>query len=219
MRRTDHPHIHFNRSRPAQSLDSPILQRAQHLRLCHRTHVPNLIQKNRPSRSQLEFSFTLLRRARECPLLVSKQLRLDQIFRQCRAIHGNKRFPSPRRPRVNLLRQQILPGSAFAKNQHGCIAGRHPVSHLKNTLHRRRRAKHPPKLPVRHKLAPQSRVLNAQLLNLQNIRHPRTQLRNVESLHNVIRRPALKPLNRGLRRVQRRHDKHRRLVAAFSQRT
>ena len=56
MRRADHPHVHFNRPRTTEPFDRPVLQSTQHLRLRHRTHIPNLIQKNRAARRQLEFS-------------------------------------------------------------------------------------------------------------------------------------------------------------------
>ena len=114
VRRADHPNVHGDRLRPAKPLNGAIFQYPQDFRLGHWIHVPNFVQENRAARSQLEFPFFLLRRARKRSPLVTKQFRFDECLRQCRAIHRHIRFAAPWRTRMNLLRQQILSRPALA---------------------------------------------------------------------------------------------------------
>src|SRR5258707_103335 len=81
MRRADHPYIHRNRLRPAQSLHGAIFQRTQDFRLCHWIHIPNFVQKQRPAVRLLKAPFFLLRRPGERSALVSKKFRFNQCLR------------------------------------------------------------------------------------------------------------------------------------------
>ena len=100
--------------RPAEPLDLAALERAQYFRLRHRVHVADFVEKERAAGRQLEFPLALLGGARERAALVAEKFRFDQVFRQRRAVYGDKRLFGARRPRVNFLREQVLARAALA---------------------------------------------------------------------------------------------------------
>jgi hypothetical protein len=54
----------------------------------------------------------------KCPLLVAKQFRSDERRRNRGAIYDNKRLASTLRTLMYRARNQFLPGTCFAPNQH-----------------------------------------------------------------------------------------------------
>ena len=213
MRRADHPHVHGNRMCPAQPLDGPVFEYAQHFGLRHRVHVANFVQKNRSARCQLELAFFLLGCAGKRSALVAKQFRFNQRFRQRRAIHRHVRLPRARRPRMNFLRQQIFPRPAFPENQHRRVRWRHAIRHLERPAHFRRAPNHLPKLAVRGHAAAQCVVFLFKCRKLHQIVHALPQFVQFESFYKVIRCAKLQRLDRRFCRVQRRYHEHRQFAS------
>src|SRR6185437_5477679 len=82
IRRRDQANVNRQRLRPADALKLTLLQHAQQLHLYCRTQVANLIEKKRATVRKLKTAFVTLRRVRKRALLMTKQLRLNQRFRQ-----------------------------------------------------------------------------------------------------------------------------------------
>src|ERR1700730_196051 len=59
----------------------------------------------------------------ECSFLVAKQFGGDQRRRNRGAIHGNKSLASTLRTLMYSARDQFLPGTCFARNQHRRVGG------------------------------------------------------------------------------------------------
>src|SRR5207253_6901398 len=57
----------------------------------------------------------------ERPLLVTEQFRLEQIFRQCATIDGDKRMMLAIAVEMKTARNQLLARAAFAHNQHRAV--------------------------------------------------------------------------------------------------
>jgi len=83
VRRANHANIHWNRLRPAEPFDGPILSTRNTLGLRHRIHVANFVQKKSFRRGQLEFFFLLLRRAGKRAAFVTT-VPIDSAFLQRR---------------------------------------------------------------------------------------------------------------------------------------
>ena len=68
---------------------------------------------------------------------MSKQFALEYLLRQSPAIDRHKRFARPQTVRMNALRHQLFPCSAFSYNHDIAVSRRYPVDHVKYALHGR----------------------------------------------------------------------------------
>jgi hypothetical protein len=97
-------------------------------------------RNKRAPRRLLELARDSRRRAGEGAALVPEQFRLDQFARDRRHVERDERRAAARAQLVDRLRDQLLAGSRFARDQHGQVvrddAGDHPI----HFLHRRRAA-------------------------------------------------------------------------------
>src|SRR5260370_13742120 len=90
--RADQPEINLPQRPSAEPLHLMVLQHTQQLGLQRQRKRRNLVQKKRASIGQLNLSRSRLRRPGKRSALAAKQLRLNQILRQCRAIESNIRL-------------------------------------------------------------------------------------------------------------------------------
>ena len=117
---------------------------------------------------------------------------------------------------MNLLRQQILARTTFAENQNRGIRRRHAVSNLECPPHLRSASQHLPKLSLGRQPPPQRIVFSLQDRQLQQIRHPLTQLFQLKSFHQIIRGSQLQRLHCGLGGIERRYHQHRHFAALLT---
>ena len=73
MCRADDPHVDGYRLRAAEPFDGAIFERAQHLRLRHRVHIPDFVQKECAAVGLFEATFFLLRCTGEGSALIAEQ--------------------------------------------------------------------------------------------------------------------------------------------------
>jgi hypothetical protein len=111
VRGGDEPDVRVDRLGAAEPLEFALLQDAQQLDLRREVEIADLVEKQRAAVRQLEPPFFGGMRARECPLLVAEQLRLDEILRQRRAAHLDERFLGAGGIVVNRVRDQLLAGA------------------------------------------------------------------------------------------------------------
>src|SRR4030095_14645714 len=86
-----HAHIDVNRCSTSHWFEALFFQHSQHFRLDLRAHVSNFIEKDRGPICEFELPFFRRSRTGECPLDVTKQLRLNQLFWNCGRVNFNKR--------------------------------------------------------------------------------------------------------------------------------
>src|SRR5665213_716539 len=118
VRRRDHAHVHGDRLRAPDAIDDAILEHAQHLCLRARAHVADLVEEERAAVGLLELARSIGNRARERALDVPKELTLDQLTRNRRAIHLDERLRGAWREPVHRARDELLSRSILASDQH-----------------------------------------------------------------------------------------------------
>src|SRR5207248_3465278 len=112
----DHSSVDDDGTLAADALELPFLQQAQELGLHRSGHVANLVEEQRAAMGLLELAEMSRRRAGERAFLVAEELRLDQLGRNRRAVHGDERLVLPRASIVNRARDQLLAGTGLAQN-------------------------------------------------------------------------------------------------------
>ena len=76
---------------------------------------------------ELKLAGLAVRRAGECALLMSEEFGLEQVFRNRRAVDGDKRTVGSRTERVQSTSEQFLACSAFALEKHRRISAGCPL--------------------------------------------------------------------------------------------
>ena len=92
MGRAHHAHVDRDRFAATNAFDRSLLKEAQQLDLKRKRDVPDLIQEQRPSMRDFDFAFRGFNGASESALFMSKQLGLQEIFRNGTTIDGDKRL-------------------------------------------------------------------------------------------------------------------------------
>ena len=88
----------------------------------------HLVEEQRPGACQLEEALLPCMRAGECAALVAEQLGLEQVFRNRRAVDRDERFVGACAGVMDAAREQLLPSSRFADQQHRrATRGRDPL--------------------------------------------------------------------------------------------
>ena len=94
-----------------------------------------IVQKKPDLTMALNGSLAGLVGVRESPLLVSEQLTFQQTFRQCRAVHGDKRMIRSRPVIVQGLCHNFLARATFTENEHWHIRIDHAIEQLEDAQH------------------------------------------------------------------------------------
>ncbi len=76
--RGDHAHVNLHRLIASHSLERAVLQQSQHLRLCRRCHVADLVQEDRAAINLLEFPDAAFVGPGEGAAFVAEQLAFQQ---------------------------------------------------------------------------------------------------------------------------------------------
>ena len=88
-------------------------------------HVADFVEEQRAAVGLLEPADALLVGARERALLVSEQLRFEEVLLQRGAVHLDEVARRAQRVVMNGAGDQLLAGSRFAADQHRRVALRH----------------------------------------------------------------------------------------------
>jgi hypothetical protein len=128
---------------PPDALEAALLQHAQQLDLHRRGDVAHLVEEHRPAVRLLEAALALRAGAGETPLLVAKQLALQQGLGQGGAIDGDQRTrPLGGRSQVNGPGNHLLAGTRLALDQHRRVGQGDVVDQLEDVVHPRALAEH-----------------------------------------------------------------------------
>ena len=118
MRGRDDADIHLDLLRRADRTDGTALEHVEQLRLQRRRHLADLVEEQGATVGLGEEAGAIGRRARERTFDVSKELALEELFRQRGAVEGNERSTRPLTVRVEGACDEALSGSRFAQNDH-----------------------------------------------------------------------------------------------------
>ncbi len=107
----DDSHVHSLLLGRTQGAHTALLDRAQQFRLHGQRQVTDLIQEQRAAPSGLEVAVPVLVRAGVRPLARTKELRLEQVFRDGSAIDCDARAIRALAASVQCLSDQLLTGA------------------------------------------------------------------------------------------------------------
>jgi hypothetical protein len=119
----------------AQRLDRPFLQHAQQLCLCGLRQLGDFVQEQGAAVRGLEAALAAVGRAGEGAAFVAEQLRLDQRVGKCGAVDRDEGFAASPAAVVKRVRDQLLAGSALARDDHRRVAVGDGLDALDDDLH------------------------------------------------------------------------------------
>ena len=126
--RAEDAHVDLYFTITAHPTKAAVVEETQQFGLQVRRHLTDLIEKHRALVGQFhQPRFTATRRAGEGAGGVAEQFALGEVFRQRRAVEGEKRCAVPRTDRVTGAGHQLFTGTGFALNQQRCIQGGDPL--------------------------------------------------------------------------------------------
>src|SRR5262249_40057580 len=132
---------------------------------------PDFVQQQRTALGQFNTAPALRMRAGKGPLLMPKELTLQQVVRDGTTVDGN---PGPSAPRAMMMdgaRHQLLARPALPAYYHRCVRRRHPADGRENLLHRWAHPEHAGKRLLVH--LPLQRA--ALLLEFIDVERPRDE--------------------------------------------
>ena len=135
VRRCDEPHIGPNDFLAADARELAVLQDVEQLGLQTQRHFTDLVEQQRSAVGRLELAGFLPIRAGERAFLVTEELGLEQLARQCRAIDLQKLLLRARRGPVESARHDLLADSALSTQEHGGVRGSDLRDEIANRLH------------------------------------------------------------------------------------
>src|SRR4029079_5245500 len=124
MRRRKDSHVGAARLRAADALEGLLLKDAQELNLHVETHVPDLVEKQRAARGELETADARRERACERAFLVTEQLRLEQLAWNRGAVERHERPAAALGELVNAARDELFAAAGLSLDQHGAVVAR-----------------------------------------------------------------------------------------------
>src|SRR6059036_1616518 len=102
---------------------------------CSPSGISPIVEEERPAVGRLEQAAARLAGAREGALPEAEQLRLEQLFRDRRAVHRDERLVAPSAREVERAREQLLANARLAVDQHGRVEPGNRVEQLEDVLH------------------------------------------------------------------------------------
>ena len=140
MRRGDDAHVGADCGAAADGHVFALLQDTKQPRLRLHRHVADLVEEQGAALGLLEASGLTVDRAGEGALLVTEQLRFDELAGNRRHVDGDERTLAAPAEIVEHPGDQLLAASRFARDENREIALRQASEHPVDVLHRRRAA-------------------------------------------------------------------------------
>ena len=134
---TDDADIHHERVAVAEALDLARLEEAEQLHLDVLVEFAEFVEEHGAAIGDLEETLVIAVGAGERSLLVAEELALGKVLRQRPAVDRNERHVGTRALRVDRSRDDFLPGTGFAGDQHAALGGADAVDELLDGKHRR----------------------------------------------------------------------------------
>ena len=185
-----------------------LLQHAQDLRLRVRAHVADLVEEQGPAVGLLEPADPLLVGAGERALLVSEQLRFEQVLLQRRAVHLDEVARRAQRIVMDRAGDQLLAGAGFAADQAGRVALGDLLHHVEDALQRLARADDLVELVDVLLGVAEVVELVLHALHFERLLDLDLHLLDLERLLHVVERADLHRFDGGGHRAERRHQDH-----------
>ena len=193
------PHVDRNVLVAAHPCDFVLLERPQHLGLRTCAHVPHLVQEQRPSIGLLKFALSHGHGASERTLFVAKQLALDQLRRDGRAIDFHERPLCPFALVVQLPCDELLAGTVATRDEHPGVGGSDGFNHVKHLPNALRLPNDCMGLRLMHLLLEHLRLRN-QVSPLKHVPKGDQHTVQVQWLLNEVVRPLFEGLHGGVHR-------------------
>ena len=122
----------------AEARELAVLKDAKKLGLQSRRQRVDVVEINGAAFGQLETANASRHRVGECPALVAKELALEKIGRNRRAVDMDEGLAAPRTAGVNGFGEITFAGARFAANQDRDVVVEHFLDGLQDVPHRRR---------------------------------------------------------------------------------
>ncbi len=186
-----------------------ILQHAQDLGLHRRRQIADFVEKDRPVVRRLELSLLVRDRAGERSAAMAEQLRLEQVVRDCRAVHDDQRGVPAFAVEVDGFGEQLLPGAALAFEQDGGVGLGHARRDFGHAAHRPGLGDHVGEREALGDDLAEPPVLPLQRGDVEGLSKCDAQLFPRERLRDVVEGAALHGLDRRADRPVRGEHHHR----------
>ena len=131
----DEPHVGADGLLAAHARELAVLEHVQQLGLKPQRHLADLVEQERALVRRLELSGFLPVGSGERALLVTEQLRLEQLAGKGGAVHLQELAMGARRRLVDRPGHHFLADSALASQQHCRVGGGHLGDEVSNRLH------------------------------------------------------------------------------------
>src|SRR5689334_19157010 len=128
----DQARIRADRPRAAETLELPLLQDAQQLRLQLERDFAHLVEEDAAAMRQLEPADALRYGSGEGALFMAEHLAFQQAGRNRRTVQLDESARAALAEVVNGAREQLFAGAGFAVNQHRRIGGSYGLYLLQN---------------------------------------------------------------------------------------
>ena len=126
MGRGQEPHVHLAVAHVPEPAVAQVLHDLQQLGLHLQVDVPDLVEEHRPAVGDLQEALLGRHRSREGALLVSEQLRLQEVAREPGAVEVDEGFFRARPVLVQPAREHALPGPRLPADEDGDGRGDDP---------------------------------------------------------------------------------------------
>jgi len=136
----DDTHVGADRGASTDGRVFAFLKHAQEARLGLERHVADLVEEERAVIGLLEAPGVARIGAGEGPLLMTEELALDQLARDCRHVDGDERSGAALAVIVKRPRDELLAGARLARDRDGEVRAHEAREHAVDLLHRGRAA-------------------------------------------------------------------------------
>src|SRR6266851_7835684 len=142
IRRRQHPRVDRYLLRTANRQNPALLNRAQKLGLRFASHLRNFVEEECAAVRALEKSLLPVVRAGESTFFMTKQVALDQRFRNGGTVDGHVRTVPARGELVDELSRELFSGPAVACDENWHIRGSDTFDQAHDAAHQYRLANH-----------------------------------------------------------------------------
>ena len=136
VRGRDDADVDRHRLCATDAVDDALLDRAQQLRLQSHVHFRDFVEQQRAAGRFLELADAPRDRAGEGTFLVAEQFGFEEMLRDRRAVDADEGLPGAVRARMDIARQHLLAGAAFAGDEDRRLGARDLLGELNDFRHR-----------------------------------------------------------------------------------
>ena len=211
--RGDDAHVHLGRAARTHSVHFAFLQGTEQFHLCVQRQLADLIEEQRAAIGLDKLAGGFGNSAGKRALLMAKQDRLHEVFRNGAAVDRHERLARPGAGALNAARDHFLTHTAFAQDQHRNIRGRPALCHADDAAHRRGGGNHVLELHAAFGLAREAFHFARQALHLQRVADRDDHTFGIGRLDDEVHRAAPHRLHDRVDPARCRQHDHRQVRA------